>query len=76
MNNKNCQESYLLHSKNLNHLTVLARLDISSHSLAIETGRHSKPKIEKENRLCNFCYLNEVEDEQCFLLRCTLYETL
>ena len=35
-----CQETYLLHSKNLNHLTALARLHMSSHTLAIETGRH------------------------------------
>ena len=48
------QESYLLHSKILNHLTALARLRMSSYTLAIETGRHSKPKIEKENRLCKY----------------------
>ena len=71
-----CQETYLLHSKNLNHLTALARLRMSSHTLAIETGRHSKPKIAKENRLCKNCDLNEVEDEQHFLMRCTLYDTL
>ena len=28
------------------------------------------------NRLCIYCDLNEVEDEQHFLLRCTLYEKL
>ena len=49
---------------------------MSSHTLAIETGRHSKLKIAKENRLCKNCDLNEVEDEQHFLLRCTLYDTL
>ena len=47
-----------------------------SHTLAIETGRHSKLKIEKQNRLCKYCDLNEVEDKQHFLLRCKLYETL
>ena len=74
--NEYCLETYLLHSKNLNHLTALARLRMSSHTLAIETGRHSKPNIAKEKRLCKYCDLNEVEDEQHFLLRCTLYETL
>ena len=50
---------------------------MSSHTLAIEleTGRHSKPKIAKVNRLFKCRDLNEVEDEH-FLLRCTLYETL
>ena len=41
-----------------------------------KTGRHSNPKIAKENRLCKYCDLNEVEDEQHFLLRCMLYDTL
>ena len=89
MNNKNgkfglfsnlrkntARETYFLHSKKLNHLTALAILRMSSHTLAIETGRHSKPKIAKENRLCKYCDLNEGEDEQHFLLRCILYKTL
>ena len=50
---------------------------MSSHTLAIETGRHSKPKIGKKNRLCiYYCDLKEAEDEKHFLLRCTLYDTL
>ena len=55
---------------------ALASLHVSSHTLAIETGRNSKPEIQKENELCKYYGLNEVEDEQDFLLRCTLCETL
>ena len=49
---------------------------MSSHTLAIKTERHSKSEIVKENRLCKYSRLNEGEDEQHFLLRCTLYDTL
>ena len=46
---------------------------ISSHTLAIETGRHAKPKIAKEERTCRYCNLDDVEDEEHFLLKCPLY---
>ena len=42
-------------------------------ALAIETGRHDKPKIAKEERKCRYCNLDEVEDEKHFLLKCPLY---
>ena len=60
---------------NLDHLTAVARLRMSAHRLAIETGRHVKPKICKEERICNCknCALEEVEDESHFLLKCPLY---
>ena len=40
----------------------LTKLRISAHSLAIETGRYSKPKIPRNERFCKFC-VNEIEDE-------------
>ena len=42
-------------------------------TLAIERGRHAKPKIAKEERECRYCKLDEVEDEEHFLLKCPLY---
>ena len=42
-------------------------------TLAIETGRHAKPKIAKEERKCRYCKLDDVEDEEHFLLKCPLY---
>ena len=46
---------------------------MSSHTLARETGRHAKPKIAKEARKCRHCNLDDVEDEEHFLLKCPLY---
>ena len=68
-----CMENYLLDSPNLDHLTAVARLRMSAHRLAIETGRHVKSKICKEERICKNCDLEEVEDESHFLLKCPLY---
>ena len=43
----------------------------SSHNLEIEKGRHSKPKIAIEKRLCRVCSV--IENEMHFLLHCKLY---
>ena len=45
----------------------------SSHNLKIETGRHTKPKTPRNDRLCILCSLNAVEDELHALLICTAY---
>jgi hypothetical protein len=41
----------------------------------IEVGRHMRPKLDKEDRICPVCNLG-VEDEKHFLTECTLYEPL
>ncbi|KAK3107890.1 hypothetical protein FSP39_024531 [Pinctada imbricata] len=46
---------------------------ISAHSLAIETGRHTRPVTPVENRLCRNCASGEIEDEVHVLIRCTQY---
>ena len=66
-------EGYLLLLPNLKHMSTIARFRMSSHTLAIETGRHAKPKIDKEERKCRYCNLDDVEDEKHFLLKCPLY---
>ena len=58
---------------NLKHMSTIARFRMSSHTLAIETGRHAKPKIAKEDRKCRHCNLDDVEGEEHFLLKCPLY---
>ena len=42
-----CMEGYLLLLPNLKHMSTIARFRMSSRTLAIETGRHAKPKIPK-----------------------------
>jgi hypothetical protein len=66
-------EPYLSSPTNINHAIALAKFRISSHNLAIETGRYTKPKTAVEDRLCIHCNLQEVESEKHFLLNCPLY---
>ncbi len=53
---------------------ALSRFRCSSHDLFVETGRYSN--INRQERLCQVCDLNDVEDEYHFLLVCPLYSDL
>ena len=54
----------------------LAKLRLSSHSLRIETGRYSRPKIERSQRYCELCANLELEDEYHFVIVCTIHNDL
>ena len=53
---------------------IIAKIRLSSHDLKIETGRHNK--IERKNRICDLCSLNDIEDEFHFTLICPIYKDL
>ena len=53
--------------------SLITKIRISAHSLAIETGRYCKPNIAANERFCKFCK-DQVEDEIHFLLHCPLYK--
>jgi hypothetical protein len=45
--------------------SLLTKIRVSAHSLAIETWRYSRPKIPASERFCKFCK-NVMEDEKHF----------
>ena len=65
-------EKYLSSVKNFKHKSALTRFRLSNHNLMIEKGRHSRPKIERNDRKCFICQ-NMVEDEYHFITKCPLY---
>ena len=68
-------QTYLKFNINKNLRSILTRLRLSAHSLAIETGRYCKPLIPANERYCVSCK-NKVEDENNFLLECPLYNSI
>ena len=54
--------------------TVLTRWRLSNFELAIETGRYRRPKIEREQRLCQTCLA--MEDEYHVFFVCPLYNQI
>lgn len=55
---------------------ILSKFRIGDHTLRIETGRHCRPRLPPEDRLCEQCNLNEKEDEVHLLCVCPLYSNL
>ena len=66
-------ERYLTDVRNVKHRIELTRLRLSSHSLHIETGRHTA--TPREDRICTLCK-NNVEDETHALVQCPMYQDI
>ena len=67
-------EHYLVEIRDFKLRKVLAKFRLSGHSLEIEKGRHAKPKIPVEKRICTRCDLDCVEDELHMLTVCPFYQ--
>ena len=67
-------ESYITKLNNIKYIKALARFRTSSHRLRIETARHAANIIPVEERKCEFCNCNDIEDELHFLVKCHLYQ--
>ena len=65
-------EPYLCMLKNHKYRVAVAQLRTSSHTLAIERGRYTRPKVQICHRTCNVCEI--LEDETHFLIHCSLYK--
>ena len=63
-------EPYLNYNLPKTIYTSIARFRLSSHNLNIEIGRHKRPFIPAEDRICEKCNLNAVEDEFHCLMAC------
>ena len=67
---------YLISVRDMKQRQVLTKYRLSDHNLAIETGRHRKTWLPKEQRICGHCQAEKVETEEHFLLHCKKYENL
>ena len=66
-----CLEPYLNLNLSKKTWSNISRFRLSSHNLHIETGRHNIPKTPVEQRKCDKCKSNDVEDEIHCLLVCS-----
>ena len=65
-------QPYLENLNVFKYMQAMSKLRMSSHRLAIESGRWTRPNIIPVNeRKCTRCKL--VEDEYHFILECTIY---
>uniref|UniRef100_A0A4W5RDT1 ribonuclease H n=1 Tax=Hucho hucho TaxID=62062 RepID=A0A4W5RDT1_9TELE len=66
---------YLYSVRDTKQRQILTKYRLSDHRLAIETGRHKKTWLPKEERVCGHCTTGEVETEMHFLLYCDKYSS-
>ena len=67
---KLCLETYIQCIPIKKYQQAISRFRVSSHRLGIELGRHQKPYLPVEKRLCHFCSSGNVDDEYHFLIHC------
>ena len=56
------------------HRYIISRWRLSCHSLKIETGRYTRPKTPRINRVCELCDL--LEDERHVIYACPRYVSI
>ena len=64
---------YLYQVNNIRHRTTMAKLQLSNHRMAIETGRYIRPYKKPNERICPLCK-KEVQDEKHFLISFPVYQ--
>ena len=62
--------------RNQKYRTQIAKFRTSSHTLAIETGRHTKPITPQQRRTCKQCTSGAVETEKHAVLSCDAYNNV
>ena len=76
-NNEDGIETYLMSGLTWAQKRSIAKLRTGNHSLRIETGRHSRPRLPAEQRLCLTCNSNiSIEDERHFISECSAYSDI
>ena len=53
---------------------IITRWRLSSHKLMVEVGRHRRPIVPREERVCSMCGV--LEDEQHVIFICPLYDNI
>ena len=54
----------------------LTKIRTSSHILRVESGRHGRIRIPRNERFCIYCDMNCIEDEYHFIIECPFYYSL
>lgn len=67
-------ESYVKYYMHKRRRSLLAQFRLGILPLRIETGRYSNTPADE--RICQMCNLNSVEDEYHFVMNCPLYDDL
>ena len=65
---------YLTVLDNFKHRQAISKMRLSSHKLNIEKGRYTG--VPRNDRKCELCNKNDIEDEYHFMIVCDVYNDL
>lgn len=65
---------YLSKSVNYRYKPLISKYRLHAHNLNIETGRYFS--VDRNERICNMCNYNHIEDEYHFILECVKYKDI
>ena len=69
-------ERYLDIVRNTKYRHLITQIRVSAHKLRIETGRYGRNRVDRNQRLCQLCNTQEIEDESHFLFKCDTYSDI
>ena len=69
-----CLQSYLNKPVDDIYRKYITKMRLCSHDLKIESGRYQN--LPRNERICECCNLNDLEDEYHFILKCPAYNHL
>ena len=69
-------EDYLDIIPTINGKRDYTKVRTSNHKLAIEAQRYKRPVVPRDQRLCEFCNQNKIEDEYHIIFSCKIYADL
>ena len=55
---------------------TMQNFQTSNHKLAVEILRYKRPVIQREQKFCEFCNRDEVEDENRIIFSCKTYKDI
>ena len=70
--NRHCLQFYFTKPLPVKTREIITKFRISGHNLNIEKGRYVN--VDRHDRKCSLCNMNEIEDEYHFILQCPIYE--
>ena len=71
LDNKNCLYDSFCSDR---YRTIVTRWRLSNYELAVETGRYTRPKLDRHQRVCRTCLV--LEDEEHVFFTCPLYDDI
>jgi hypothetical protein len=70
------EEPYLKKVNSKYSRKFITKIRVSAHNLRIHSGRFGRDRVPREERKCQYCNTQDIEDEFHFILKCKKYDDI